>query len=321
MTTTMNVTSHPVLNSVVHHPFNSASRDVGCSEFTEVEFLQALKPYLSTLNDALGTSQLDVQRLWMNMMVGEVIAVEFDAGTLLFHVQGRAFGHYIDMRFACNKDQWTITAVTSVHTRPFWRSRLITTLVACVVGMLATGFIGYTMAAQRSPISKQTVQSWATLHGYTLVPSAGSSPSSAVAMGNQSASAPSVSNSSASGASGASGSSATGSTATGSSAKGSATGNAKMSTKKPSIDKSSSAKAAAASKPSSPQIYHFTLTSGMPLHDISVFLQQHHLVGNAFAFDQVLHKTGVEKYVWPGTYTFHSNMTQSQILQELKSKP
>lgn len=291
---------HPILNSVVHHSFRSASKDVGCCEFAEQDFIRALDSHVPTLRDAFRVQELDLHRLWASMMAGEVIAVEFEAGTLLFHVQGRVLGSYVDMRFAYRKDVWTIRAVTSVHTRPFWRSRLLITAAASVAGMLLTGLVGYSVAVQRSPVSRQTVESWASLHGYTLVQNraaavAASSAGSHIPVGSptNSTSADTSTNTS----------STHGTAKTASHA---AQSHAALGTKKP---------------PAAPQNFQFDFTSSMTVHDISVFLQQHHLVHNAYDFDQVLAKTGIQKHIWPGTYTFNSQMNASQILQELQSGP
>jgi hypothetical protein len=75
------------------------------------------------------------------------------------------------------------------------------------------------------------------------------------------------------------------------------------------------------SKPSPPQTFSFTLSHGMSLYDLCKFLQAHHLVDNAMGFAMTLKKTGVEKDVHPGTYTFKSGMNESQILQVLKQGP
>ena len=96
-TLTAHGATHPILNSVVHHSFRSASKDVGCCEFAEQDFIRALDSHVPTLRDAFRVQELDLHRLWASMMAGEVIAVEFEAGTLLFHVQGRVLGSYVDM--------------------------------------------------------------------------------------------------------------------------------------------------------------------------------------------------------------------------------
>lgn len=67
--------------------------------------------------------------------------------------------------------------------------------------------------------------------------------------------------------------------------------------------------------------FRFHLAPGMPLGDLSQFLYQQHLVGNAVAFDMLLKNTGIDKDVQPGTYIFKKGMKVSQILQELKQGP
>lgn len=323
--TDSNITMHPILDSVVHRSFRAASKDAGCCEFTEANFDRSIKPYTSTLTDALGVHELDAHRLWTSMMAGEVIAVEFDGGTMLFHVQGRAFGHYIDMRFLYQTDRWSIQAITSVHTRPLWTSRIVRMATAAVLGMVITGFIGYAMAAQRAPVSRQTVESWASLHGYTLVQnqsmtatavgsdSSSGSDNQAANTGNSVDNSQAASDAQASNASSAGGS---GDNATSTNTAGNSSA-ANTATAKSSTSNTDNT----AARPAAPQSFQFVFRSGMTVHDISAFLQQHQLVKDAYAFDQVLHKTGVEKKIWPGTYTFKSNMNQSQILQELQSHP
>lgn len=308
---TANVTMHPILNSVVHHSFKSASKDTGCCEFTEQHFIRALTSYLPILTDAFHVPELDLHRLWTSMMTGEVIAVEHDAGTLMFHVQGRVFGSYVDMRFAYRTDVWSIQAVTSIHTRPLWRSRFLITVTASVLGMILTGLAGYGLAVQRSPLSHQTVASWASVHGYKLVQN---SPSPVAGAGvNSQETAGSVTSTDANAST--TNAFSAGANASSSAGSGSRTNNT-TSNPVPSGTSSSTKQPA-----DSPQSFQFHFTSGMTVHDISVFLQQHHLVNNAYDFDQVLQKTGIAQQIWPGTYTFTSTMKASEILQELKSKP
>jgi hypothetical protein len=69
------------------------------------------------------------------------------------------------------------------------------------------------------------------------------------------------------------------------------------------------------------QIIAFTLAPGMSLHELSKFLYAHHLVKGAVHFDMVLKRTGIDRHLKPGTYTFKTDMTENQILQVLQHGP
>ncbi|QQE81014.1 hypothetical protein [Alicyclobacillus sp. SO9] len=285
---------HQILSSVVHLPFKSAIKQVGCCEFSEKDFTTGIDAYLAKLSDPALLEGIDTLKLWSAMMSGEVLAVEYaENQSFIFQVRGKVSGRFIDMKFSYRRDDWDVIAVTSIHQRPVWRSRS-RAITEAVLGVAAIATISILAThSHAAAYSKQGVKAWAQNNGYKLV--SATTPASATKQTASPAAKPTNSTSSSAGTS-SSGSSAGSKTAT------------------------SNTTATSTSAPK-PQKFSFTLKKGMSVHAISVFLQQHKLVSNAYAFDQVLHKTGVEKQIWPGTYTFTSGMKQQQILSVLKSKP
>lgn len=291
---------HPMLSSVVHLPFLTASKEIGCCEFNEQDFSRAITPHLQTLSTELPMENLDTHKLWHSMMTGEVIAVEcLEVETLLFHVRGRVTPKYIDMKFSYNKDNWDINSITSIHSRPLWYMPSRRLYLGMAGGAVLAALVGFFLAGQGTPLNPQTVEAWAAANGYQLVKQGAALTTAAASNLDPNQPQPTQPFSS---------------------------GDAKQvpSTSAKPADAHALAKPSAsttAKTKSVPQTFTFDLRAGMTVQDISVFLAQHHLVANAVAFDQVLKQTGVDKKVWPGTYTFKSGMTQSQILQELQSKP
>lgn len=301
--TTMS-TMHPMLSSIVHRGFQAASKEIGCSEFREDDFIRGLVPYLHVLSSELPVEELDTRKLWQSMMTGEVIAVECaDTETFVFQVRGKVASRFVDMKFSYCKDVWDILAVTSIHQLPIWRKS--TRLWAgMATGLILAGLTGFLVAGQTHAMNPQNVEAWATANGYQLVSKEAAPPAGP------------TSNTTAHAASPSSGATNTG-TSSHSSVQKAVSRSASTSKGAPSKTKSSKPQVSK----SAPQVFSFSFRSGMTVHDISVFLTQHHLVSNALAFDQVLKQTGIDQDVWPGTYTFKSNMTQSQILQVLKNGP
>ncbi|MCL6516733.1 hypothetical protein [Alicyclobacillus sp.] len=70
-----------------------------------------------------------------------------------------------------------------------------------------------------------------------------------------------------------------------------------------------------------PRTVSFTLAPGMPVSKLALFLESEHLVPDAAAFDRTLKKTGADRTVRPGVYTFQEGMSEDQILQVLKRGP
>jgi hypothetical protein len=75
-----------------------------------------------------------------------------------------------------------------------------------------------------------------------------------------------------------------------------------------------------ASKPT-PRTVTFTLSRGMSLYDLSKFLRDQHLVSDAMKFDMALKKSGADRKIRPGKYTFREGMSESQIIDVLKHGP
>ncbi|SFV06908.1 endolytic transglycosylase MltG [Alicyclobacillus macrosporangiidus] len=72
---------------------------------------------------------------------------------------------------------------------------------------------------------------------------------------------------------------------------------------------------------SAPRTITFTLSRGMALSELSRFLQSQHLVNDATAFDMALKKSGVDRHIKPGVYTFREGMNESQIIHVLEQGP
>lgn len=281
---------HQLLSSVVHLPFKNAIKQVGCCEFSEKEFTTGVNAYLSRLSDPAFMGGIDTSKLWNAIMNGEVLAVEYaENQTFIFQVRGKVSGRFIDMKLSYRRDDWNVLAVTSIHQRPVWRSRsrTITEIVLAIAAAAAISVLA--THSHAAAYTKQGVQKWAQSNGYKLVSATTPNTSESAQASSNTANTTNAN----SGSAGKSGSNA------------------------------ATSKPAASTAPAAPKAkkFSFTFKKGMTVHDISAFLQKHKLVSNAYSFDQVLHKTGVEKQIWPGTYTFQSDMKQKQILSVLKSKP
>jgi hypothetical protein len=72
---------------------------------------------------------------------------------------------------------------------------------------------------------------------------------------------------------------------------------------------------------STPRTVKFTLSRGMSLYDLSKFLRDQHLVEDAMKFDMALKKSGADRKIRPGVYTFREGMSESQIIDVLKHGP
>ncbi len=281
MTIPHHYSMHPLLSSVIHLPFKTAIKRLGCSQWSPNKFNEALTEHLATLPDSLSRDNIPDDKLWNAMMNGEVLAAEHvDNEGFLFLVQGKILrNEWMNMRFYYHKDRWSIQAITSIHHRPFrwshWRSISEITAsvvaVAIIVGLWSHDSANYT---------KQNIEAWAQNHGYQMVSAMSSESGTPLA---------------------------------------SVTPSTHKSTNK--VAKAAVTASFKAITPAQPHTYSITFQSGMTVHDISVFLQDHHLVSNAYHFDNLLQKDGVATSVWPGTYVFKSNMNQNQLIGVLKSNP
>lgn len=70
-----------------------------------------------------------------------------------------------------------------------------------------------------------------------------------------------------------------------------------------------------------PRVVRFTLSLGMPLYNLAEFLYKQHLVSNAMGFDMLLKNIGLDRDMKPGTYSFHTGMTEKQIIRVLRTGP
>jgi hypothetical protein len=75
-----------------------------------------------------------------------------------------------------------------------------------------------------------------------------------------------------------------------------------------------------AEKPT-PRTIKFTLSHGTSLFDLCKFLHSQHLVDDAVKFDMELKKSGADRKIRPGVYTFREGMSESQIIDVLKHGP
>lgn len=272
---------HPLLSSVIHLPFKTAIKQVGCCHWSLIKFKEALTEYLATLQDSLSLDNLPDNQLWRAMMNGEVLAAEHvDNEGFLFLVQGKILrNEWMNMRFYYHKDRWSIQAITSIHHRPFrwshWRS-----ISEMAAGVVTVAIIAGLWSHDSANYTKQSIEAWAQNHGYQMVSAMSSESGTPLAYVTPSThkNANKV-------------------------VKSAVTANFKAVTR------------------AQPRTYSITFQSGMTVHDISVFLQDHHLISNAYQFDNVLQKDGVATSVWPGTYVFKSNMNQKQLIAVLKSNP
>jgi|GEM_PF-4040067 len=311
--TTPHSTNSPLLSSIVHLPFRTAAKELGCCEMSLKEFRNSLDNHLTELSD---TSLLETrsQKLWLAMMKGEVLSVEnVDTAGFLFHVQGKAHHNtFVDMKFYYCKDNWEIQAVTSIHHRPFWRGHR-RTLMEVLVGLVGIGLVVGTWFYSSSNYTKQGVESWALQNGYKVEPATASAGTVVATAGGSNSTA-----------AGANTTNTAGSANTGNAPSESAS-NATNSTANTSGNSTSSGGSTSSnatnttpSTSTASQSYTFTFTSGMTVHDISVYLQQHQLISDAYSFDNVLQRDGVASSIWPGTYVFKSGMSQAQIIAVLK---
>ncbi|MCL6627354.1 hypothetical protein [Alicyclobacillus shizuokensis] len=297
---------YSLLNSAVAMPFAKAARELGCADLPQTPFVDELRPYLDTAAfDKPNTPDVRAD-VWRAVLHGRVLAVEpLTDGGMLFHVRARLSGGLcIDVRLRYRSDEWRVQSVTSIHYVPFTRTRTFARMVsgACVVVAGCIGFLladslhhGGKTSAAAAELTKQGVESWAQSHGYQLVKP-----------GSQSASAPAAASSSAS-----AGKAASEDKASTTSSSDKQTADAAKSTSPSSQHAASSA----------PKTYTYTLRLGTPVHDLSVFLQQHHLVKSAIAFDMKMKDTHADQDLRPGTYTFRSNMSESDLIRVLKAGP
>ncbi|WP_026962872.1 hypothetical protein [Alicyclobacillus herbarius] len=288
---------HSLLSSAVALPFAKAVRELGCADLPQAPFVDEIQPYLDTAAfDRPNTAETRLA-VWRAVQNGRVLAVEsLPDGGMLFHVQARLQGGLgMDVRLRYRADTWRVQSVTSIHRIPFQRTRSFMYLVSAA-SVVVAGLLGFSLAvglhAGSSPaqpaLTKNGVESWAKAHGYQLVkPAAGPVSSTPVAKSN-------------------------------------GTSAAHKSVTPASGDKTTAKTGAAAStSPKKPAVktYTYTLHLGTPVHDLSVFLEQHHLVKSAIAFDMEMKNTHADADLRPGTYTFRSNMSESDLIRVLKAGP
>lgn len=67
--------------------------------------------------------------------------------------------------------------------------------------------------------------------------------------------------------------------------------------------------------------YTFIMQQGMGTHDLTTFLVKNHLIKDGTEFNQKLIDEQIDRTIQLGTYTFASNMSETQVLDTVKHGP
>lgn len=256
------IQTNPLIQSVVHRPFQRAISEIGLPALTEPIFRHQIKPYLQSVGIGMDESPWTLDKLWKSILCGEVIATEVDNESWpVFYVRGGFGGRGIDVRLTCREQEWNIVSVTAIYARPILRSRWFHRS-SFAVAVVCAAMIGYAIH-QPSQVSVSPPPAPVTA---ATVPSTVNKPPLSVSQGRPSSSKLNVGNLHA-------------------------------------------------------RNIAFTLSQGMPLYNLSKFLQAQHLVKDAMSFDMVMKQDGVDRGLKPGVYRFKSDMTQSDIIQVLRQGP
>ncbi|MBX6353322.1 MAG: hypothetical protein IRZ10_08280 [Thermoflavifilum sp.] len=285
---------NPLLTSVVHRPLRKACQELGFPLPNREQFVADVDPLLKDTPGLAAHPEGLAERLWHAVLGGEVLAAEWhEDGRMVFHVRGQHGRDAVDVRLMHDRDHWQVQALTSVHTRPWHTTRWARRLAAGAAVVVAL-VIGYILPHPGSGEKGLPAGETATTAG--AVPAGNTAVGEVNTLASRSEATRPASNAVAANQTGSGGNQA-GSNASGA--------------------------GAAATPPAKPavQTFTFNLQEGMPLHNLSVFLYQHHLVSDPVAFDMKMKDSGVDRDVRPGQYVFKSNMTEAQILQVLKNGP
>ncbi|MFB5190572.1 hypothetical protein [Alicyclobacillus fastidiosus] len=281
------IKSNPLIRSVVHTSFRKAVSDLGFAPIPKDVFQYEIAPYLRAAGSLFDDSQETLEKLYYAILRGEVVVTETEDETIVFYVRGSVTQRVIDVRLTCRHQQWHVKSVVSMYHRPLlhwnWFYR-----AAFAVSVVLAGVIGYTLHEPHAAVSA-TSQSLSGQVASSSTSVGQAKTTNGTAANPANSSAPTTGN----GTSNSTGASDSTSNASG-----------------------DSSKAQASSS------FTFTLKSGMSIHDLSMFLHANHLINEpAVQFDIVLMHAGVDKTIRPGSYTFKSGMTQSQILHVIENGP
>ncbi len=284
-----------IVTGVVHKSFARAIRHIGLPDFPRPLFIHEIKPYLHLEENSRLEDGESLTKLWRSTLQGEVIATDVRGDVPAFYVRS-GFGTtgYV-VRLVLVKGEWRVDSVVSVYERqlvhiPWIRRAAFSSAVtaAAVFGLFIV---------VHPPIAKPHILAESAAKSAVIGSAANGSPSGATAHHGAPAGARHATPTTAHPV-------ANGSTASATTQHGTP---------------------ATAGAPKIPQqtatVFRFHLASGMPLGNLSQFLYEQHLVGNAVTFDMLLKNTGIDKDVQPGTYIFKKGMKVSQMLQELKQGP
>ncbi|WAH42130.1 hypothetical protein NZD89_01005 [Alicyclobacillus fastidiosus] len=281
------IKSNPLIRSVVHTSFRKAVSDLGFASIPKDLFQYEIAPYLRAAGSLFDDSQETLDKLFHAVMRGEVIVTETEDDTIVFYVRGSVTQRVIDVRLSCRHQQWHVKSVVSMYHRPLLRWNWFYR-AAFAVSVVLAGVIGYALHEPHAVVS-------ATSQG-----SSGQAASVSTSLGQAKTTDGASSNTTNSSVPSA----------------GNATSNSTG------ASNSTSNTSGATSKTHAPSSFTFTLKSGMSIHDLSMFLHANHLINEpAVQFDMVLMHAGVDKTIRPGSYTFKSGMTQSQLLQVIEKGP
>lgn len=309
--------SNELIRSAIHQPYESATAGLGLPEFPRSTFTQEIGQHLRAAGSLFEDDPKTIRKLWNATLRGDVLLTEQEQDKIVFYVRAQIGGRIMDVRLALRLQTWSVDSVVAMHRRPLFRTSGFTGATT-VVAVLVAGLVGFEvngpLAQKLAPVfpwlyhgSSRTVMVAGIGQPTGIQDATANSSSGAVTAGSSQQSSTQVSGGNAASSSDAPSSS----TARASIANASSGGTA------------SSVGSTASTTPSSSSTgageVSFTLKSGMPLHDLSVFLEQNQIIQkSAASFDHSMTTSGVDRTVRPGTYTFKKGMTQQQIFNVLK---
>ena len=269
------------VTGVVHKSFARAIRHIGLPDLPRSLFIREIKPYLHLAENSRLEDGESLTRLWRSTMQGEVIATDVREDLPAFYVRCGFGTTGYVVRLVLVKGDWRIDSVISVYERQ----------VVHIPWIRRGAFAGAVTAAL---VFGLLVDPWIVKPRIVMESAAQSAArQGSVANGSQPSATPHHG--------------ALATVHSGGSAK---------------VPLGATAHTAGAATPSqTATTFRFHLAPGAPLGNLSQFLYEQHLVGNAVAFDMLLKNTGIDKAVQPGTYIFKKGMHVSQLLQELKQGP
>jgi len=278
-----NTLIHSFISEVIHQPFGHAIHKIGLPDFPKQTFLLEMGQILCDADGTVADDHKTLVKLWRSLQRGEIIATNVWDDAPLFYVRVGFGSAGLVIRLIHKTTEWHVESVISVYHRPLADYRLWRRASLAAVVILAAG-LGFGL-----PKLAATAEH---LHLVTGALQRLTTPVTA----------------------------STGST-TPTSAH-SATGDIGASTTQ--LTTTLAGSASSASRHVTMPVRHtwsFALEQGMPLFDLAQFLANHRLVPNATNFDMAMTQNGMDSDVQPGTYRFHSGMSQAALLQDIKNGP